>query len=121
MSRNTWLSPELTLTLTNPKHKPQTLPYPLLQTLKSFNLSLLLLNPTNPNTTLNKRTQNIKITSPTKMQLCREKGLCFICDEKSYLVNRCPNKHYLLLKMEEDYMDNRTLDPIIENMETFTL
>jgi len=55
------------------------------------------------------------------MQLCREKGLCFICDEKSYLVNRCPNKHYLLLKMEEDYMDNRTLDPIIENMETFTL
>jgi len=55
------------------------------------------------------------------MQLCREKGLYFICDEKFYLVNRCPNKHYLLLKMEEDYMDNRTFDPIIENMETFTL
>lgn len=53
----------------------------------------------------------------------QKEWLCFTCDEKFYLINRCPIKHYFLLQIEKDYMDNHTLEPfdIIENMETFTL
>jgi len=36
------------------------------------------------------------------MQIRREKGLCYTCDEKFTSSHRCPNKQYLLLQMDED-------------------
>ncbi|GJW87714.1 ty3-gypsy retrotransposon protein [Tanacetum coccineum] len=39
----------------------------------------------------------IKKLSPAEMQLHREKGLCFTCDEKFTWNHKCPNKQALLL------------------------
>lgn len=39
------------------------------------------------------------------MQLRREKGLCYYCDEKFSINHKCPNRHYFLLQMEDDAND----------------
>jgi len=74
-------------------------PYtPVSQTVKSTSLPPLLPTPThstfNPN--------NVKKLSPAEVQLRREKGLCFTCDEKYSLNHKCPNKHYFFLQIVED-------------------
>lgn len=35
------------------------------------------------------------------MQLRRDKGLCYYCDDKFSLTHKCPNKHSLLLQVNE--------------------
>ena len=40
--------------------------------------------------------------SPAEMQIRREKGLCYTCDENFTSSHRCPNRQYLLLQMDED-------------------
>ena len=40
--------------------------------------------------------------SQAEMQIRREKGLCYTCDEKFTYSHRCPNWQYLLLQMDED-------------------
>ena len=44
----------------------------------------------------------IRRISPLEMQLRRDKGLCFTCDEKYSLNHRCPNKHMMVFETEED-------------------
>ena len=36
------------------------------------------------------------------MQLRREKGLCYFCDEKFLFNHKCPNRQFLLLQDETD-------------------
>ena len=45
---------------------------------------------------------NIKRISPTEMQLRREKCLCYFCDEKFSFNHKCPNKHCLVLQLDEE-------------------
>ena len=39
------------------------------------------------------------------MQLRREKGLCYFCDEKLPFNHKCPNRQFLLLLMEDNNED----------------
>lgn len=43
----------------------------------------------------------VKRMSAAEMQLRREKGLCYTCDEKFSLTHKCPNKHYYVLQLDE--------------------
>lgn len=52
------------------------------------------------------KTSNVKRISPAEMQLGREKGLCYFCDDKFTFNLRCPNKQLLLLQMEEEGVDD---------------
>nr|KYP52353.1 hypothetical protein KK1_025830 [Cajanus cajan] len=47
----------------------------------------------------------IKKITPAEMQLRREKGLCYFCDDKFTFNHKCPNRQYLLLQTEEDVVD----------------
>lgn len=44
-----------------------------------------------------------------EMQLRRERGLCFTCDDKFSPSHRCPNKQYFVLQWEEE--DEPALQP----------
>lgn len=48
------------------------------------------------------RTPSVKNISPAEMQLRRDKGLCFTCDEKFSFSHRCPNRQYLLLQADDE-------------------
>jgi len=69
------------------------------QSLKTTSLPPLLNKP-NPHPQTNKAM--VKRLSPAEVQLRREKGLCFTCDEKYSLSHHCPNKQYLWLHGEEE-------------------
>lgn len=43
----------------------------------------------------------VKRMTAAEMQLRREKGLCYTCDEKFTLSHKCPNKHYYVLQMDD--------------------
>lgn len=43
----------------------------------------------------------VKRMSAAEMQLRREKGLCYTCDEKFSLSHKCPNKHYYILQLDD--------------------
>ncbi|MCI12510.1 hypothetical protein A2U01_0033615, partial [Trifolium medium] len=43
------------------------------------------------------------------MQLRRDKGLCYFCDERFSHTHRCPNRRLMMLQLAED--DEETLDP----------
>nr|KYP52382.1 Transposon Ty3-I Gag-Pol polyprotein [Cajanus cajan] len=58
---------------------------------------------------MHQQTSNVKKMSPAEMQLRREKGLCFTCDDKFSPSHRFPNKQYLLLQMDDE--DNVELVP----------
>jgi len=81
---------------TNTPHpKPQTQATNISQasqSLKSSTLPPLLPKPTSTHPSKNFTVKNISLA---EMQLRREKGLCFTCDEKFTLSHRCPNKQYL--------------------------
>ena len=55
--------------------------------------------------------------SPSEMQIRREKGMCYTCDEKSTSSHRCPNRQYLLLQMDDDDNDELQPDPSPGNEE----
>lgn len=44
------------------------------------------------------------------MQMHREKGLCYYCDERFSPQHRCPNKHILLLQLDD-------VDPELETQQ----
>lgn len=48
--------------------------------------------------------------SAAEMQLRREKGLCYTCDEKFTLNHKCPNKHYYVLQMDDGEPEITELD-----------
>ena len=47
----------------------------------------------------------MKRITPVEMQLRREKGLCYFCDEKLPFNHKCPNRQFILLQMEDDNED----------------
>nr|GEY13453.1 Ty3/gypsy retrotransposon protein [Tanacetum cinerariifolium] len=49
------------------------------------------------------------ICTPTEMQLRREKGLCFTCDDKFTWNHKCPNKQALILMTTSDDSDFTSL------------
>ncbi|XP_019417272.1 PREDICTED: uncharacterized protein LOC109328313 [Lupinus angustifolius] len=50
----------------------------------------------------NHKTPLVKKMTTAEMQVRREKGLCFTCDEKLSFNHKCPNKQYYLLQYDED-------------------
>ena len=52
------------------------------------------------------------------MQLRREKGLCYFCDEKFSFTHKCPNRQLLLLQNESDDVELEGHDSkdIIDNV-----
>jgi len=68
------------------------------QTASTTSLSPLLPTPSTPPF----RHNTVKKMSPAEMQLRREKGLCYFCDEKFTFNHKCPNRQLLLLQTEED-------------------
>nr|KYP48653.1 Transposon Ty3-I Gag-Pol polyprotein [Cajanus cajan] len=57
------------------------------------NLPPLLPTPTLPPS----KNNAVKKITPVEMQLRREKGLCYFCDDKFTFNHKCPNRQYLLL------------------------
>lgn len=68
---------------------------------KALNPPLLPTPPTRPMSQLQKNPA-IKRISPTEMQLRREKGLCYFCDDKFSFSHKCPNKQLMLLELHDD-------------------
>jgi len=58
----------------------------------------------------------IKKISPTEMQLRREKGLYYFCDEKFSFTHKCPNRQCLVLQLGEEEPEN-DLDPPDDTIE----
>ncbi|MCH99336.1 hypothetical protein A2U01_0020348, partial [Trifolium medium] len=79
---------------TPPSKKPPLLPTP---TTKPFHSPL--------------KTKTIKNISPAEMQLRREKGLCYYCDDKFSPQHRCPNKHLMLLQLDDVDPAEIDIDP----------
>ncbi|MCH79841.1 retrotransposon protein, partial [Trifolium medium] len=73
-------------------NKPETLTRnsnPILNTPPTRPMSQFLKNP------------NIKRISPAEMQLRRDKGLCYWCDEKFSFTHKCPNRQLMLLHYDD--------------------
>lgn len=68
---------------------------------KAPNPPLLPTPPTRPMSQLQKNPA-IKRISPAEMQLRREKGLCYFCDDKFSFSHKCPNKQLMLLELHDD-------------------
>jgi hypothetical protein len=68
-------------------------------TQKSYNPPLLQTPPTRPMHP-NQKNPNIRRISPAEMQLRKEKGQCYWCDDKFSFSHRCPNKHLMLLQYD---------------------
>lgn len=69
-------------------------------------------------TPASKPQQPIKKLTAAEMQLRREKGLCFPCDEKFTWNHKCPNRQLMILQVDDDDMlpdsspiDNNLSDP----------
>jgi len=72
------------------------------QSLRSTNLPPLLQTPLPTSHHNISKSTPVKRMSPMEMQLRREKGLCYTCDEKFTASHNCPNKQYLLFYMDGD-------------------
>jgi len=44
----------------------------------------------------------VKRISPTRMQIRKEKGLCYFCDEKFLLNHKCLNRQLMMLQLIDD-------------------
>lgn len=54
----------------------------------------------------------VKKNSPAEMQIRREKGLCYFCDEKFSFTHKCPNRQMMMLQLiDDDLTDSREPDP----------
>ncbi|KAJ1438252.1 Retrotransposon gag domain [Sesbania bispinosa] len=51
----------------------------------------------------------VKKISPAEMQLRREKGLCYFCDDKFTFNHRCPNKQMLMLQLDDEEVESETI------------
>ncbi|MCI18570.1 hypothetical protein A2U01_0039724, partial [Trifolium medium] len=105
----------------NPVSKPSQFTHPRTK----YNNSTASSNPSppkkppllpTPNTKpLNQPPRTIKHISPAEIQLRREKGLCYFCDDKFSPQHRCPNKHLMLLQLDDfEALDPVTEDPVAE-------
>lgn len=68
---------------------------------KPTNTPLLPTPPTRP-MDINQKNPNIKRITPAEMQLRKDKGLCYWCDEKFSFSHKCPNKHLMLLQSDHE-------------------
>ncbi|GAU19157.1 hypothetical protein TSUD_79800 [Trifolium subterraneum] len=62
---------------------------------------------------------NIKRISPAEMQLRRDKGLCYWCDEKFSFTHKCPNRQLMLLHYDDNDED-QVLDTLTQQDEITT-
>ncbi|XP_019465366.1 PREDICTED: uncharacterized protein LOC109363560 [Lupinus angustifolius] len=60
---------------------------------------------------LTQKPTNIKRITPVEMQVRRDKGLCYYCDEKFSFSHKCPNKHLLLLQVDDISPNDPHTDP----------
>lgn len=63
-----------------------------------------------PNSNGNTRNPNNKNMSAAEIQLRRDKGLCYFCDEKFSYTHKCPNKHKFMMLQLTDDEDNEEVD-----------
>nr|KYP63732.1 Transposon Ty3-G Gag-Pol polyprotein [Cajanus cajan] len=68
---------------------------------KTNTLPALLPTPNQKPSTQTGVPTNVKKISLAEMQLRRDKGLCYTCNDKFTPSHRCPNKQYLLLHFDE--------------------
>lgn len=78
---------------------------------KNTNLPPLLPTPTHKPFSFPHRAPSIKKMSPAEMQLRREKGLCYTCDDKFSINHKCPNRQYLLLLGDDEDTFTPELEP----------
>lgn len=71
---------------------------------KTNPINILQTPPTRP-MNHNQRNLNIKLISPTEMQLQREKGLCYWCDDQFLLNHKCPNHQIMMLQFDDTEED----------------
>ena len=89
------VSKPLTINSTKPYHFPGPNSTP-----KHTPQPPILPNPKPPNPS--PKSHPVKNISRAEMQIHREKGLCYYCDDKFSINHKCPNRHYFLLQMEDD-------------------
>lgn len=66
--------------------------------------------PTPPSQPLN-QTPKYKRMTPIEMEIRKEKGLCYTCDDKWSFKHQCPNKHLMILQVEEDGIELEQPEP----------
>ncbi|GAU47333.1 hypothetical protein TSUD_101210 [Trifolium subterraneum] len=71
------------------------------ETLTRNSTPILNTPPTRPMSQFQKN-PNIKRISPAEMQLRRDKGLCYWCDDKFSFTHKCPNKQLMLLHYDDN-------------------
>ncbi|KAI5441762.1 hypothetical protein KIW84_010995 [Lathyrus oleraceus] len=96
--------------LANPASKPYHFPSPGPNT-RNQPSPPLLPTPNTKSLTQMSRPNPVKNITRAEMQLRREKGLCYYCDDKFSMNHKCPNRHYLLLQVEEDEEISHLPDP----------
>nr|KYP34631.1 hypothetical protein KK1_044394 [Cajanus cajan] len=92
-------------------HKSQTQTQTTTSLPKTNTLPPLLPTPTIKPFSQNTKSATIKRMTSAEMQIRREKGLCFTCDEKFTPAHRCPNKHMMLLQIDEPNSSSPEPDP----------
>jgi hypothetical protein len=66
-------------------------------------------------TTPNQKPLTIRNISPAEMQLRREKGMCYFCDERFSNTHRCPNRRLMMLQLTGGEDEKLDPDPTIED------
>jgi hypothetical protein len=61
--------------------------------------------------TPNQKPTTIRNISPAEMQIRRDKGLCYFCDEKFSHTHRCPNRRVMMLQLTDDEYEEKEPDP----------
>nr|KYP49650.1 hypothetical protein KK1_028622 [Cajanus cajan] len=92
------------ISYTKPANTPTTYTYPKFHNSQPPLLPTPNQKPSYPNT------QNPQITpanpirkmTQAEMQVRRDKGLCYTCDEKFTPQHRCPNRHFMILQVDDD-------------------
>ncbi|WVZ07870.1 hypothetical protein V8G54_021216 [Vigna mungo] len=105
---NTSYYPKTQATNTNPTTS---------QSIRSTPLPPLLPLPQSSTSSSHPKPNFIKKFTAAEMQLHRQKGLCFTCDEKFTMNHRCPNKQYFVLQVDEDVPIDVQHDPPEEIVE----
>lgn len=71
-------------------------------TLQKNNLPPLLPTPNSKPFTNPPKSSPIKKIFPAEMQIRREKGLCYFCNDKFSYSHKCPNKHLMMLQLVDE-------------------
>lgn len=65
------------------------------------NIAPILHTPPTRPMSQNQKNPNIKRMSPAEMQVRRDKGLCYGCDDKFSFTQKCPNRQLMLLQYDD--------------------